>query len=523
MFPKGFLWGVSMAGFQFEMGDPAGEAVDPNTDWFVWVHDKSNIERGIVSGDLPENGIDYWHRFREDHSIAKSLGMNAYRLNVEWSRVFPNPTFGVEVGVEREEKLLKRVDIDEDDLAKLDQLANKTALEHYREVISDLREKGFYVILNLVHFTLPIWLHDPILARASGLKKGPLGYADPRFPVEFAKFAAYVAWKFGDLVDMWSTFNEPSVVAEAGFLFRNGKFPPGLFSLDGYKRALANIAQAHILAYDLIKKFDRRRAYSESPSEAYVGIIHNIIPFHPLRPSKARDVVAARFSDHLHNRWILNATIRGWVDLDINMRVEPSEVFEAYKGKVDWIGVNYYSRQVVRDRASIARILARIPAHPEMVKGYGNECQPNSQSLAGRPTSDFGWEVYPEGIAEALDIALDYGRPVLITENGIADREDKLRPHFIVLHLKVVEEYLSQRKPDLRGYLHWALTDNYEWAEGFRMRFGLYAVDLETKERIKRPSADVMATIIREGTVPDEYTRRALEVVKGVRLALQAL
>jgi len=520
VFPKGFMWGVSLAGFQFEMGDPAGEALDPNTDWFAWVHDRSNIERGIVSGDLPENGIDYWHRFREDHDIAKSLAMNAYRLNVEWSRVFPKPTFSVEVGVTRDDRLIREVEIDEDDLARLDELANKSTVEHYREVVTDLREKGFYVIMNLVHFTLPLWIHDPLTARATKLKKGPTGYADPRFPVEFAKFAAYAAWKFGDLVDMWSTFNEPSVVAEAGFLFKNGKFPPGLFSLDGYKRALINIAQAHVAAYSLIRKFDRKRAYPGSPAEAFVGIIHNMIPFHPLRTNNRRDALAASFSDHLHNRWVLNAIIRGWVDSDIDMKQEPSEVFESYKNKADWIGVNYYTRQVVRGRLSPVGLLAGLPAYPEMVKGYGNECEPRSKSLAGRPTSDFGWEVYPEGLPEVLDIAFEYGRPVLITENGIADREDRLRPHYVALHLKVLEAYIEQRKPDLRGYLHWALTDNYEWADGFRMRFGLYAVDLETKRRLKRPSADLMATIIREGTVPDEYVRKALSAVEGVKVAL---
>ncbi|MEM4762125.1 MAG: family 1 glycosylhydrolase, partial [Thermofilum sp.] len=203
MFPKGFLWGVSLAGFQFEMGDAEGRALDPNTDWFVWVHDRENIEKGIVSGDLPEHGIDYWHRFREDHALAQELGMNAYRLNVEWSRIFPKPTYAVEVGVEREEGLAVGVSIDESDLAKLEELADAAAVQHYREVIEDLRERGFLVILNLVHFTLPLWLHDPIAARSTNLRKGPLGWVDQRFPVEFAKFAAYAAWKFGDLVDIW--------------------------------------------------------------------------------------------------------------------------------------------------------------------------------------------------------------------------------------------------------------------------------------------------------------------------------
>lgn len=516
MFPKNFFWGVSLAGFQFEMGDPRGEATDPNTDWFVWVHDKENIEKGIVSGDLPEHGIDYWHRFREDHALAKELGMNAYRLNVEWSRVFPKPTFAVDVGVEIEEGLVVKVDIDENDLARLDEQANKAAIEHYREVIEDLRARGFYVILNLVHFTLPLWLHDPITARRTNLRKGPLGYADPRFPVEFAKFAAYAAWKFGDQVDMWSTFNEPSVVTESGYLAL-ARFPPRVFNFNGYKRAMLGIAQAHVLAYDLIKRFDRVKAYPGSAEAASVGLIHNMVPFHPLRPEREKDVAAAKTGDYFHNRWILDAVLSGVVNRSFNWKKE-GERFEKYRGKLDWLGVNYYSRSVVAGKTGILARLIGLPAIPERVRGYGYECEPRSKSALGRPTSDFGWEVYPEGLAEVLDMAVKTNKPVLVTENGIADADDRLRPHYLALHLKVLESFIEERKGDVLGYLHWALTDNYEWADGFRMRFGLFHVDLESKRRVKRPSADVFARVISESTVPDDVLKAAEEAT-GIRVS----
>uniref|UniRef100_A0A7J3X4K2 Glycoside hydrolase family 1 protein n=1 Tax=Thermofilum pendens TaxID=2269 RepID=A0A7J3X4K2_THEPE len=515
-FPKGFLWGVSLAGFQFEMGDPEGRAIDPNTDWFAWVHDEKNIRRGVVSGDLPEHGIDYWHRFREDHELAQSLGMNAYRLNIEWSRVFPKPTYSVEVGVEREEDLVVSVDIDESDLARLDELADKAAVQHYREVIEDLRSRGFYVILNLVHFTLPLWLHDPITARDTNLRRGPLGYADPRFPVEFAKFAAYAAWRFGDLVDTWSTFNEPSVVTEQGYLGQ-AKFPPGVMNFKGYRRAMLNIAQAHVLAYDLVKRFDRTRAYAESPEPASVGIIHNLIPFHPLRPGREKDVAATRTADYLHNRWILHAILDGAVNPSFDWRRE-GETIEKYRGKLDWLGVNYYSRSVVAGRTGLLSLITGLPAVPVLVENYGYQCEPRSTSAAGRPTSDFGWEIYPEGLAEVLSMAVETRKPVLVTENGIADAEDRLRPHYIALHLKVLESFLEERQGSVTGYLHWALTDNYEWADGFRMRFGLFHVDLETKRRAKRPSADLLARIIAEGAVPED-SLKAAEERTGVKLA----
>ncbi|MEM2998304.1 MAG: family 1 glycosylhydrolase, partial [Thermoproteota archaeon] len=162
MFPEGFLWGVSEAGFQFEMGDPRGKNVDPNTDWFKWVRDPVNVRSKIVSGDLPENGVDYWGLYNADHELAKGLGMNAYRLGVEWSRIFPKNTFGVRVDVETKHEEVVRIDVDDKALEQLENLACTDALNRYERIIDDLREKGFKVIVCLNHFTLPIWVHDPI-------------------------------------------------------------------------------------------------------------------------------------------------------------------------------------------------------------------------------------------------------------------------------------------------------------------------------------------------------------------------
>jgi beta-galactosidase len=112
------------------------------------------------------------------------------------------------------------------------------------------------------------------------------------------------------------------------------------------------------------------------------------------------------------------------------------------------------------------------------------------------PTSDFGWEVFPEGIIEALKAMERYERPLYIMENGIADARDDLRPKFIIDHLQTLNKALNEDKIDVRGYFHWSLTDNYEWAKGFSMKFGLCAVNLDSKKRIKRKSADIYKKII---------------------------
>ncbi|RLE58608.1 MAG: glycoside hydrolase family 1 protein [Thermoprotei archaeon] len=500
MFPEKFLWGVSLAGFQFEMGDPEGKYIDPNTDWFVWVHDEKNIKKGVVSGDLPENGINYWELYRKDHDLAKSLGMNAYRLNVEWSRIFPKPTYGIRVEVEEKDGYLVDVKIDESTLVELDELANNEALSHYRDVILDLKSKGFKVILNLVHFTLPIWLHDPILARDTRLRRGPLGYADKRFPVEFAKFSAYIASKMGDIVDMWSTFNEPSVVAEIGYLQGRPEFPPGVRSIKAHHNAMRNLAQAHVLGYKMIKRFDTAKADPDNNEPATVGIIHNIIPFYPYKRGNRNDVKAAEIMNVLHNTWILDAIILGRIDESFYGKQDSIVEVGSYRSKLDWIGINYYTRAVVRGRWLPPLPFLPFPVEPVFVRGYGFACDPRTTSKDGRPTSDFGWEHYPEGLKEALKIVSVYKLPLIITENGIADSRDVLRPKYIVDHLRALEEFLEESSAEVRGYLHWALTDNYEWAQGFKMKFGLFEVDLKTKERKKRKSAAVLAKIIKEGT-----------------------
>lgn len=501
MFPENFLWGVSLSGFQFEMGDPGGRHVDPNTDWFVWVHDEYNIKRGVVSGDLPEHGINYWELYGFDHDLAKNLGMNTYRLNVEWSRIFPRPTYNIEVDVEKKNGYLADVKIDDAVLAELDELADKEALRHYRDVIIDLRSKGFKVVLNLVHFTLPVWLHDPIIARDTGLRRGSLGYADERFPVEYAKFSSYIAWRMGDIVDTWSTFNEPLVVAELGFLQKESGFPPGVRSVEAYRNVVRNLVQAHVLGYKMIKKFDKVKADPDSGGPAEVGIIHNIIPFYPYRSESRKDLRAAEVMNFLHNTWILDAIVLGRIDESFSGGSDSVVELGGYRSKLDWLGINYYTRAVVRGIWLPPLPFIPLPVAPVLLRGYGFSCDPRSTSRDGRPTSDFGWEHYPEGLKDAVRMVSDYRLPMMITENGVADARDTLRPRYIVDHLRALEELLEESSAGVTGYLHWALTDNYEWAQGFRMRFGLFEVDLKTKERRKRRSADILAKIIEEGSV----------------------
>ncbi len=481
------------------MGSSSGENIDPNTDWYAWVHDPSNIQKGIVSGDLPEQGIDYWSLYKQDHTIAKKLGLNAFRIGIEWSRIFPTSTSQIEVGAEKaSDGNIAKIDVDESALENLEKIANKNALKHYRDVIEDLRANNFEVFVCLNHFTLPLWIHDPITVRKTRLRAGPKGWVDENTIVEFTKYAAYMAWKLGDIVDNWATFNEPSVIPETGYMMLESGFPPGLNNFKVSRKVARHIVVAHARAYDVIKKFDTIKADEKSGSAANIGLIDSVIPGRPFSSERKSDVKAAEFMNTMHNQFFIQSICDGWLDENLNGVREKEETKNYLGQRLDWLGVNYYTRLVVKGKPSIlAKIFAGISTLPEIVTDYGIACQPNSKSADGLLTSDGGWEIYPEGMLEALRAMKTYGKPLYVTENGIADEKDALRPSYIIEHLKILEKAINEEKIDVRGYFHWALTDNYEWAKGFGQKFGLFSVDLETKSRESRKSAEVFSGIIK--------------------------
>jgi len=485
-FPKRFMWGISMAAFQYEMGG-SKESVDENSDWYVWLHDERNIRSKIVSGDLPENGPGYWDLYKIDHGWAEWLGLNTWRMNPDWSRIFPKPTREVKVSVSSDDEGIKDVEISGQSLRKLDALANKQAVKHYKKIFRDLKERSIKLILNLYHWPLPTWIHNPVVARDSGLKEGPRGWFDDETVVEFAKFAAYVAWKFSDIVDMWSTLNEPNVTWSAGYL--GGNFPPGLKDEKAAVRVASNLVQAHARAYDQIKRLVGRKAR--------VGIIYATSPAEPFTDSE-EDEKAAEACDESSTKWFFRAIIHGFLKKGL-MGEEIKR--EDLRDRVDWIGVNYYSRNVFKHVDS--------PPYFEVVSNYGFACQPDSKSAAGRPTTEMGWEIYPEGIRKALNIYKEYERPLIIAENGIADSRDKYRTWFIVSHLNNALRAMKEDGLNVIGYLHWSLIDNLEWASGFSKRFGLIYVDMNTKKRYPRPSAYVYRDIVKNNAIPEYLSEYA--------------
>ncbi|NJE10271.1 beta-galactosidase BgaS [Thermococcus sp. MAR1] len=479
-----FHWGVVQSAFQFEMGDPYRRNIDARTDWWAWVRDGFNIKNELVSGDLPEDGINNYELYEIDHRLAKDLGLNAYQLTIEWSRIFPCPTWSVDVELERDSYgLIKRIKIRNEHLEELDELANRKEVEHYHSILRNLKKLGFSTFVTLNHQTLPLWVHDPISVRKNLENTPARGWVDEGNVVEFAKFSAYIAWKFGELVDYWATFDEPMVTVELGYLAPYVGWPPGILNPKAAKRVIINQMVAHARAYEAIKEH----------TKAPVGIILNIIPAYPKNPASEKDLKAAENYDYFHNRLFLEALNRGRVDLELDF----NPVRIAHIERNDWIGNNYYTREVVKWMEPKFKELPMVSFVG--VEGYGYSGNPKSVSPDNNPTSDFGWEVYPKGLYDSTMEALEYGKPVFITENGVADSKDVLRPRYITEHVDEVKK-LVETGADVRGYFHWALTDNYEWAMGFKIRFGLYEVDLITKERIpRRRSVETYRKVVEEG------------------------
>lgn len=483
MFPEDFKLGFSISGFQSEMGLSDN---DEHSDWWKWVHDINNIKSGLVSGDLPENGVAYWDLYDIFHTFAEDIGMNTARLGIEWSRIFPETTSSVEVTVKYDQDDIVGIDLGEEALKKMDEIADKRAVEHYANIFRNVKERGMQLIINAYHWPIPLALHDPVEVRENGASRGQNGWLDHTTVIEFVKYASYVAWKFGEFADMMSVMNEPNIVLSKGYINIKSGFPPSFGSKDAALLVKKHIIEACGRGMENMKKLVK----------CPVGLIFANSDIQPLTPDDQEAADQAKYDDRYS---FFDALMHGdfsWLNTVDNgskfvekgslkrkdMRISP-----------DWIGVNYYTRAVVQ----------KVEGGYRVVPGYGFASTAGIRSLGNREVSDFGWEIYPDGLYNLLkDYHEKYGLEMIVTENGIADRLDSMRPTYLVSHIKQVERALNEGV-NVRGYLHWSLVDNYEWSSGFSMKFGLSGFDPRTKKIQIRPSAYVFREIARNHGVPE--------------------
>jgi len=335
------------------------------------------------------------------------------------------------------------------------------ALQRYREMLEGLHQRGIQPIVCLHHFTHPRWFEET----------GAFLRQDA--PQIFERFARAVATAVGDLCDFWVTFNEPNVYAACGYVL--GEFPPGrrgeVFNALRVNRVQA---QAHVLAY---------RAIHELVADAKVGWAQHYVVFKP--EGGIADRWIARLLDRLFNRVFFELIEDGRFAFPLGI-LNGRE--SNGKGCCDFVGLNVYSRfHVAFDLRHMRTLFTRLFVPQHVPQG-----DPGVENPYG--------EAYPQAITQAVKRAARLGKPIYIMENGVPDAEDRIRPWLIVNVLQEMHRLIEQGY-DIRGYLHWTLTDNFEWNEGWRLRFGLVALDPDTQDRTLRNSAKLFSEIARSNGV----------------------
>lgn len=441
-FPPDFLWGTATSAYQIEGAwneDGKGLSI-----WDTFTHHPGNIWQN-QNGDI---ACDHYHRWREDIELMKTMGLKAYRFSIAWSRILPEGTGRV----------------------------NSKGLDFYQRLVDGLLQAGIEPFVTLYHWDLPQALQD----------RG--GWPNRETAEAFVDYADQVSRAIGDRVKYWITFNEPFIVAWLGHLV--GEHAPGHKSQAEMLHTAHHLLVAHGWSVPVIRR--------NSP-QANVGITLDLVPMTPAS-SRFADRYAAWLQDGYRNRWLLDPLVARGYPLDVigffnyPMDFVRSGDLEIIATPIDFIGLNYYSRQIIRARNSAKEDYTPIPLPPA----------PDAE------VTEMGWEVHPQGLFDWLTrLTYEYRFPeIYITENGAAYPdslaenviEDTLRIHYLREHFVQAWRAIQAGVP-LKGYFVWSLMDNFEWAHGYTKRFGLIYVDFESQKRIMKRSAHWYRQVIASGSV----------------------
>jgi len=439
-FPEGFRWGAATASYQIEGAwdeDGKGASI-----WDTFCHAPGNI-RGGDTGDV---ACDHYHRYADDVALMRDLGLRAYRFSVSWPRVVPGGVGAV----------------------------NQLGLDFYDRLVDALLAAKIEPALTLFHWDLPQALQD----------RG--GWASRETIDAFVAYADVVSARLADRVAMWVTHNEPSVVATDGHVV--GEHAPGLTDPALGIQVAHHLLVSHGLAVPVLRTNGARE----------VGIAINVWPQEPATDTP-EDVAAAERQYAAEAGWFLDPLYAEGYPAEIMATYErlgwapkvSSGDMEAIAAPIDFLGLNYYSRSVVRaDPAS---------------EPFGTE----GVDEPGEYT-DVGWLVIPDGLYDLLMRVHRDHEPaaIYITENGAAFTDvvssdgaihDARRVAYLSGHFEAAARAVADGAP-LRGFFVWSLMDNFEWAEGYSKRFGLVRVDYETLERTVKDSGWFLRDVIRENT-----------------------
>jgi beta-glucosidase len=434
-FPAEFLWGAATSAYQIE-GSPLADGAGPSI-WQRFAHTPGMMK----NGDTGDVACDHYRRMPADVALMRELGLKAYRFSIAWSRVFPEGRGRV----------------------------NQAGLDFYARLVDTLRDNGIEPLATLYHWDLPAALDD----------RG--GWLNPDIAGWFADYATAVYKRLDDGVHKWATLNEPWVVTDGGYL--HGALAPGHRSKYEAPIASHHLLRAHGAAVQAYRAVGKHQ----------IGIVVNIEPKYPATES-GDDMAAVKRADAYMNRQYLDPVFFGRYPDELKeifgdaWPVWPVEDYALIRQPIDFLGVNYYTRAVVRnDPANYPLRVGTVAQHATY--------------------TETGWEVFPQGLTDTLTWICDrYGNPpVYITENGSAFYDppvaeggvldDPLRVNYQKKHLRAISDAIAHGC-DVRGYMAWSLLDNLEWSLGFSKRFGIIHVDFATQTRTIKASGRHYAQVI---------------------------
>jgi beta-glucosidase len=442
-FPDGFAWGAATAAYQIEGAwneDGKGESI-----WDRFCHTAGRI----ANGDTGDVACDHYHRWREDVGLMRELGLKAYRFSISWPRVLPEGRGQV----------------------------SPQGLDFYSRLVDELLVASIEPFVTLYHWDLPQALQErggwPVRSTAEA----------------FVEYADLMSRRLGDRVKHWITLNEPFVSAMVGYL--EGRHAPGHTDLGEALAAAHHLLLAHGSAVPIVR---------QNVVGAEVGLALNLSGQTPASPSAA-DRAAAWHRDGVVNRWFLDPLSARGYPADIVAHYGPPMDFvqagdlEAIAATLDFLGVNYYARAIVRS--------TEVPEASNA---------PRTVSPSAERTA-MGWEVYPDGLYDILGrLHFDYRFPAFyVTENGAAYHDevgpddsvhDPNRVVYLKEHFQAAARAIAAGVP-LEGYFVWSLLDNFEWGHGYSKRFGLIYVDYGTQRRVLKSSARWYSRVINANGVVD--------------------
>lgn len=431
-FPEGFLFGAATAAYQIE-GAKFGGCGPCHWDTFA------ATPGNVVRGEDGAVACDHYHRWPQDLDLLQQAQMDAYRFSTSWARVMPD---GVKI--------------------------NPEGLDFYDRLVDGMLARGLKPFQTLYHWELPSALAD----------KG--GWANRDTAFRFADFAAEISRRLGDRVEAVATINEPWCVSWLSHFW--GVHAPGMRDIRATARSMHHILLAHGLGVERLRGMGQKN----------LGIVLNFDHTEAATGS-AGDKAAAATWDAIMNRWFIEGITRksypdeALAGLSSHMPEGWQDDMAVIGQKLDWLGVNYYTRHTV----------AAAPGTP----------WPSGRNLeASLPTTQMGWEIYPAGLQGFLTrMARDYvgDLPMFVTENGMANADvvedgavtDRIREEYLFAHLAATRQAIAEGA-NVKGFFYWSLLDNYEWAEGYEKRFGLVHVDFGTLERVPKSSYHALARAI---------------------------